>query len=432
MPRIDVVIIGGGQAGLAMSRCLTERRVAHVVLERGRVAERWRSERWDSLRLLTPNWQSRLPGFAYDGPDPDGFMTMPEVTAFLERYARRSGAPVEAETPVVSVTREGQGYQVATTRGAWTARAVVVATGHCDVPVRPAMAGRLSTAVAQLVPSQYRRPSQLPPGGVLVVGASASGLQLADELQRAGRDVAISVGHHTRVPRTYRGRDILWWLDVMGVLRERADQVYDVRVSRAQPSFQLVGRPDRATLDLRSLLARGVCVVGRLLDVDGTRVRVEDDLITTTVSADVKLAVLLRRIDEFAAGSGLAAVVGAPEPFEPHWRSFTLAPDGLDLRTRGITCVIWATGFRRAYPWLQVPVLDGDGEIRHHGGLTAAPGLYVLGLHFLRRRHSSFIDGVGDDARELAADLSRYLDATARCGRVVVCRRTPALGEYAS
>jgi putative flavoprotein involved in K+ transport len=426
MPRIDVVIIGGGQAGLAMSRCLTDRRVAHVVLERGRVAERWRTERWDSLRLLTPNWQSRLPGFAYDGPDPNGFMTMPEVTAFLERYARRGGAPVETETCVRAVTREGRGYEVATTRGTWSARGVVVATGHCDLPAMPPLATRLPRAVTQLTPSQYRRPAELPPGAVLVVGASASGLQLADELQRAGRDVAIAVGHHTRVPRTYRGRDILWWLDAMGVLRETAGQVYDVRVSRAQPSFQLVGRPDRATLDLRGLQARGVCVVGRVLDVDGTRVRVDDDLITTTVSADVKLAVLLRRIDQFVEASGLARTVGPPEPFEPHWRAFTLAPDELDLRARGITSVIWATGFRRAYPWLHVPVLDEDGEIQHHGGLTAAPGLYVLGLHFLRRRHSSFIDGVGDDARELAADLARYLDATAGAGRVAVRRPAAA------
>ena len=414
MARIDVVIIGGGQAGLAISRCLTDRRVAHVVLERGRVAERWRSERWDSLRLLTPNWQSRLPGFAYDGPDPDGYMTMPEVTAFLERYAHRSGAPVEADTRVTSVTRDGHGYQVATTRGTWTARAVVVATGHCDVPVRPSLSARLAASVAQLVPSQYRRPAQLPPGGVLVVGASASGLQLADELHRAGRDVAIAVGHHTRVPRTYRGRDILWWLDAMGVLRETVDQVYDIRVSRAQPSFQLVGRPDRATLDLLTLRARGVHVVGRLLDIDGARVRLDDDLVTTTVSADVKLAVLLRRIDRFAASSGLAGEVGPPEPFEPHWRAFVEAPDVLDLRARGVSTVLWATGFRRAYPWLRVPVLDEAGEIRHHGGLTTSPGLFVIGLQFLRRRNSSFIDGVGADARDLSAAIAHHLDTVVR------------------
>jgi putative flavoprotein involved in K+ transport len=414
MPRTDVVIIGGGQAGLAMSRCLTDRRIAHVVLERGRIAERWRSERWDSLRLLTPNWQSRLPGFAYDGQDPDGFMTMPEVAGFLERYARRAEVPIVTGTSVTAVTQAARGYRVATTTGTWTARAVVVATGYSDTPSVPRVAARLSLGITQVVPAQYRRPSQLPPGGVLVVGASATGLQLADELRQAGRDVTIAVGHHTRVPRTYRGRDILWWLDAMGVLRERADQVYDIRVSRAQPSFQLVGRPDRATLDLLTLRARGVHVVGRLLDVDGVRIRLDDDLVTTTVSADVKLAVLLRRIDRFAASSGLEGEVGPPEPFEPHWRAFVEAPDVLDLRARGVSTVLWATGFRRAYPWLRVPVLDEAGEIRHHGGLTTSPGLFVIGLQFLRRRNSSFIDGVGADARDLSAAIAHHLDTVVR------------------
>ena len=420
MPRTDVVIIGGGQAGLAMSRCLSDRRIAHVVLERGRVAERWRSERWDSLRLLTPNWQSRLPGFAYDGPDPDGFMTMPEVAGFLERYARRAEVPVVTGTEVTAVTPAARGYRVATTTGTWTARVVVVATGHCDTPSVPRLAAGLSLGLTQIVPAQYRRPGQLPPGGVLVVGASATGVQLADELRQAGRDVTIAVGHHTRVPRAYRGRDILWWLDAMGVLRERTDQVYDVAVSRAQPSFQLVGRPDHATLDLLTLRARGVHVVGRLLGVDGPRIRLDDDLVATTVSADVKLAVLLRRIDRFAASAGLEDQVGPPEPFEPHWRAFVEAPTLLDLRARGVSTVVWATGFRRAYPWLRLPVLDGAGEVRHHDGVTTAPGVYVIGLHFLRRRNSSFIDGVGDDARELSAAIAQHLDAVAFTDRVSI------------
>src|SRR5512143_1279317 len=255
MRRTEAVVIGGGQAGLAMSHCLAGSGVDHVVLERGRVAERWRSERWESLRLLTPNWQTRLPGFRYQGPDPDGYMRVAEVVGFLERYARSFAAPVEEGTSVLSVAPAGGGYRVVTDRGTWEAPCVVIATGHCDTPLVPAFAPSLAGDVVQLVPSRYRHPGQLPAGGVLVVGASASGVQLADEIHASGRPVTLAVGRHTRLPRVYRGRDILWWLDAMGVFDESADDVYDLKVSRDQPSLQLVGRPDRATLDLPVLQA---------------------------------------------------------------------------------------------------------------------------------------------------------------------------------
>ena len=404
---VDCVVIGAGQAGLAMSRCLTDRGVNHVVLERGRIGERWRSERWDSLRLLTPNWQSRLPGFRYEGPDPDGYMTMAEVVSYLERYAASFRAPVESGIEVAAVSRAPGGFRVDTTCESWSARTVVIATGYAQHPHVPRLAARLDPTIAQLVPTAYRRPSELVAGGVLVVGASASGLQLADELNRAGRDVTIAVGHHTRLPREYRGADILWWLDRMGIFDETVGQVYDVEVSREQPSLQLVGRPDRATLDLAGLRDRGVRVVGRLADLDGTRARFADDLVATVAASDSKLAGLLHRIDTFIAVKGLSAP--APPDFVPQCLAFADADTSLDLRVAGVGTVLWATGFRRSYPWLRIPVLDEDGEIRHDGGLTPVHGLYVIGLHFLRRRNSSFIDGVGADALALSEHLAEFI-----------------------
>jgi putative flavoprotein involved in K+ transport len=407
MRQTGTIVIGGGQAGLAMSRCLTDLRIDHVVLERGRVAERWRTERWRSLRLLTPNWQTRLPGFRYAGPDPDGYMTMPEVVGFLESYALSFDAPVYSGTTVRAVEPIDAGFVVTTDRGRWRAPTVVIATGYCDQPDVPPMAASLSPDILQLVPGSYRDPQQLPDGGVLIVGASSSGVQLADEIHASERPVTLAVGRHTRLPRRYRGRDILWWFDAMGIFSEAADQVYDLEISRRQPSLQLVGRPDHVSLDLPILQARGVRLVGRLRGVQGTRVAFTDDLVVHTVAADVRLARLLQRIEAFASAHGLDT--GGAEPFVPFFWPAE-APTSMDLRAAGITTVIWATGFRRSYPWLKVPVLDARGEIRHDGGVTPAPGLYVLGLQFLRRRNSSFIDGVGADAAAIAHDLARRLD----------------------
>lgn len=403
--RTDTLVIGGGQAGLAMSRWLTERSIAHVILERGRVGERWRSERWDSLRLLTPSWQTRLPGQRYEGPDPDGYMNMKEVVGYLERFAESLQASIRTGTTVQKVERAGAGYRVTTDQGIWEAMNVVIATGYCDVPHVPEMGRDLSPDIAQVVPARYKNPGQLAQGGVLVVGASATGIQLADEIHASGRPVTLAVGRHSRLPRVYRGRDILWWLDAMGVFDQSSEDVFDIEISRRQPSLQLVGRPDRETLDLPIAESRGVRLVGRAVSADGSRVSFADDLVAHTVSADVRLARLIQKIDEHVDRSGLAAEVGPAVPFQPfHWPQD--APTEIDLEAEGIRTVLWATGFRRRYPWLQVPVLDERGEIRHDGGVTPAPGLYVMGHYFLRRRKSSFIDGVGDDARDLSAHIA--------------------------
>ena len=409
MRRTDVVIVGGGQAGLAMSRCLVDAGIDHIVLERGRIAERWRTERWDSLRLLTPNWQTRLPGFNYAGPDPDGFMTAGEVAAHLEHYASSFAAPVEDDTVVSELSAIGTGYRIVTSRDTWLARCVVIATGYCDVSHVPRTAASLTPRVRQIVPTEYRKPEDLDTGGVLVVGASATGVQIADELLRAGRDVTIAAGHHTRVPRLYRGRDIMWWLDRSGLLDVGADGVYDIDVSRGQRSFQLVGRPDRASIDLSTLRKHGARVVGHLRGTDRSHVWFDDDLVATTAASDAKLAMLLKRLDDFSSAAGLDTLVGDAEPFEPIWPEFLAAPASLDLHAEGITSVVWATGYRRRYSWLRLPVLDRHGDVAHQGGVTSSPGLYVLGMQFQRRRNSNFIDGVGKDARYLAGEIAAHL-----------------------
>jgi len=403
MRRIEAVIIGGGQSGLALSRCLTDVGIEHVVLERGEVGERWRRASWDSLRLLTPRWQARLPGWSYQGDDPDGYMDWRETVGYLEGFARSFPAPIVTGVSVTSVRRHAGRFIVDTTSGAWRADHVVIATGDCQQTRRPPFAGRLPGDIVQMDPTRYRNPRDLPDGGVLVVGASSTGVQLANEIHASGRAVTMSVGRHTRLPRTYRGTDILWWLDRMGVLGERADQVPDLEASRQQPSLQLVGTPERRTLDLRQLIRAGVRLVGRAVDASGDTVHFDDALVEATVAADVKMARLLERIERFIEAEGLVEGLSPADDFEP--TPFLDAPARLDLAAEGIRSVVWATGYRRDYGWLHAPALDAEGEIMHAGGVTPVPGLYVLGLRFLRRRKSSFIDGAADDARDLTTHI---------------------------
>jgi putative flavoprotein involved in K+ transport len=407
MARTDVIVIGAGQAGLAMSRHLVDRGIDHAVLERGHVAERWRSERWDSLHLLTPRWQSRLPGWSYLGPDPDGYMTRTEVTRYLEDYSRSFSAPVHTGVAVEAVERDDAGFRVETTAGAWRAASVVIATGYCDLATVPPFAAGLAPDIVQVVPTAYRNPGQLPDGPVLVVGASSTGIQLASEIERSGRHVTLAVGGHTRLPRNYRGLDIMAWLDAMGVLSETADQVWDVDASRDEPSLQLIGDEGHRSLDLGILQAEGVRVVGRVLDVHGRQVALADDLAASVEHAEAKMHRLLDRVDAFIASGRLAGTFPAAD--RPPTVPVPTSPAALDLGEAGIRTVVWATGYRREYPWLHVPVLDHRGELRHEGGVTPEPGLYTLGLYFMRRRNSSFLDGVGADAAELADHIQRRL-----------------------
>lgn len=391
-----------------MSRRLAERSIDHVVLERGEVANTWKKERWDSLRLLTPNWQSRLPGYAYDGGDPDGFMTVPQVIEFIESYAGVISAPVQPWTNVESVTASGDGYLVRTNRGEWRCRAVVLAGGACNLARVPAASEAMAPDIGQLSAAEYRRPEQLEDGGVLVVGASATGVQLADEIQRSGRAVTLAVGEHVRMPRTYRGRDIQWWMDAAGILDERYDEVDDLNRARNVPSPQLVGTEQRTTLDLNALTDIGVRLVGRIAGAAGYKAQFSGSLRNVCALADLKMDRLLDTIDEWAADSVAAGDVEDPHRF-PRTRVDDSPPLGIDMRKQGIRSIVWATGFKPDFSWLEVPVFDRKGRLRHDGGVVAAPGMYVLGLTFLRRRKSSFIHGAEDDTRDLADHLVSYL-----------------------
>jgi putative flavoprotein involved in K+ transport len=431
--RVTAVVIGAGHAGLAASRFLTGRSIDHVVLERGEVANSWRRERWDSLRLLTPNFQSRLPGHRYDGPDPDGYMTMGEVIDFISRYAKVSRAPVRTNTNVTSLKRTDDEYHVTTSDGDYRCRCVVIASGACNLPSVPRLRDAVPESIEQFTPSNYRNPAQLPDGGVIVVGPSATGVQLAAEIHRSGRPVTLSVGEHVRLPRTYRGRDVLWWMESSGVWDERYDAIDDLTRARRLPSPQLVGTPERATLDLNTLSSMGVELVGRLAAMRDGRALFSGGLRNLFALADLKMERLLDTFDNWARtrtssvrlppsrkasadhcslGEGGQADWGSdfgnPERFEP-----THVPESsrlqIDLRSGEVRSIVWATGFRPDYSWMHVPVVDEKGHLRHEGGLVSSPGMYALGLPVLRRRKSSFIHGAEEDAREVIDHLTAYL-----------------------
>jgi putative flavoprotein involved in K+ transport len=378
------------------------------VLERGEVANSWRRERWDSLRLLTPNWQSRLPGLRYDGPEPDGYMTTGEVTEFIERFAKVSNSPVRTGENVTSVRRADDGYRVTTNLGEISCRTVVIASGACNQPAVPPLRDAVPPSVEQLTPFDYSDPGRLPDGGVLVVGASATGVQLAAELQRSGRPVTLSVGEHVRLPRTYRGRDVLWWMDASGVWDQRYDELDDLTRARRLPSPQLVGTPERATLDLNALTSLGVELVGRLAAVRDGRALFSGGLRNALSLADLKMDRLLATFDEWSATDARGTGIDPAERF-----ARTRRPEStrlqLDLHSGEIRSIVWATGFRPDYRWLQVPVVNEKGHLQHDGGVVESPGLYALGLPVMRRRKSSFIYGIEDDAREITDHLAGYL-----------------------
>lgn len=404
--RTPVVIIGAGQAGLAMSHQLVGRSIDHVVLERGEVAHSWRTERWDSLRLLTPNWMCRLPGHRYEGPDPDGFMSKDEVVALLARYSASFGAPVHEHVTVGDVRARSRGFEVVTDQGTWCCDVVVAATGASSEPHVPAVAADLPDEIQQMTALKYRSSAQVSGGGVLVVGASASGAQIADELQRSGRQVTLAVGEHVRVPRHYRGRDIHWWMNALGQLDERFDEVDDIGRARRLPSLQLVGSAERRTLDINALIDAGVEMVGKLMGVTGGKAQFSGALSHLVTNADLKQDRLLARIDDFAHEHGLHTEL--PEPNRPGRTALAAVPTELELGR--FETVVWATGYQPTYRWLDRAAFDQHDRLVHDGGVCALPGLYLLGLPFMRRRKSSFIDGVGPDASELVSHLHSYLD----------------------
>jgi putative flavoprotein involved in K+ transport len=401
MPRVDTLIVGAGQAGLALSRELSASGVEHVLLERGRVAQRWR-ERWPSLTLLTPNWMNRLPG---DTPiaDPDGYLTRDALIARLEAYAAATEAPVLERTRVLDVRRGREGLLVATDGGTWRARNVVVATGAAAVPKLPGVAAGAPPQVAQLHAAAYRCADALPPGGVLVVGAGPSGQQLALELRRAGRTVVLAAGRHARMVRRHRGADAWCWLRRIGELDRTIDEVADPAAARRAASLVLTGANGGEDLGLGVLRRHGVLLAGRLVGWDGATARFGGDLGAVAAAADARMR---RLLDRFEAAHVRAHAQAASLAFDaaPGPAPLDLGPGvcALDLPAAGISTIVWATGFTRRYDWLPAEAVGPDGELRHRRGVTPVPGLLALGLPFQHRRTSHMIGGVGADAAHLA------------------------------
>ncbi|MEZ5557093.1 MAG: NAD(P)-binding domain-containing protein [Pseudomonadales bacterium] len=408
--RVDVVVVGGGQAGLATSVMLRELGIDHVVFERGEIGQRWRHERWRSLRLLTPNWMCRLPNQEYDGADRDDFMTKDEAADFLCRYAHRQQVEVASGTEVTEVVPERDGFLVVANEQVWRCRAVVDASGAFGRAKLPPLAAEFPAGLHQLAAADYRVPDQLPDGGVLVVGASATGLQIAEELLTSGRRVTLAVGEHVRMPRSYRGRDVYWWLNRSGVLHETIEDVDDIERARRVPSPQLIGRHG-CNMDLNRLQDLGAEIVGRVVAVRGRTIQFSGGLANHLKSADLKMHRMLDRFDQTPA-DGLDL---APPDRPQASRSPTAPRLELSLDSGEFSSVFWATGYRPDHRWLRLPAFDRKGRLTHDAGVVrAVPGLYTLGHTFLRSRKSSFLYGVDEDVRHIAAHLRRYLDGAFR------------------
>ena len=398
----EVLVVGAGQAGVAMSEHLSRSGVPHIVLERRRIAERWRTERWDSLVTNGPAWHDRFPGMEFADYEPDAFIPKDDVAQYFEDYAARFEAPIRCGVEVRSVRKlEGRpGFVAETTSGPIEARFVVAATGAFQLPAIPTLVPSES-GIEQLHSSQYRNPEQLPAGKVLVIGAGSSGVQIADELQRAGRDVTLAVGPHDRPPQRYRGRNFVWWLGVLGKWEAAAPPEGAEHVTIA-----VSGARGGHTVDFRDLAANGITLVGRANAYDDGVMRFGADLAANIRNGDENYLSLLDEADAYIARNGLDL------PEEPEAR--VLGPDPecvtnpileLDLREAGITSIVWATGFRTDYSWLQVDAFDASGRPRHQRGVSSEPGVYFLGLPWQSRRGSSFIWGVWHDAKHIADQI---------------------------
>lgn len=401
--RVQTLVVGGGQAGLAMSHMLTKRGCPHLVLERSRIAERWRTERWDGLRFQFPNWSVQLPDFPFPHTDPNGFATSSEIVEFISAYAAFVAAPIRCGVSVVALRAQdgGTGFVAETSDGRIKADNVVVATGPYQHPVIPSLL-QGDADVLQVHASQYKSPDLLPPGGVLVVGSGASGAQIAEELFRAGRRVYLSVGRHTRVPRRYRGRDLIWWLSEMGLDRTTAEERGP---DRAKPL--ITGAFGGDTIDFRRFAAEGVTLLGRVQAFHHCIVDLAPDLAKRLAYGDVSYSVFLDRVDAHVQRHALDT------PEDPSARSVWPDPPclteplrHLDLRAAKISAVVWATGYAYEFGWLDVPVLNAHGQPVHRQGVTNVPGLYFLGLRWLSNFKSSLLSGIGEDAARLAAHIA--------------------------
>jgi putative flavoprotein involved in K+ transport len=409
----EVVVIGGGQAGLALSYYLTEQSRPHVVLEQGCVAESWRSKRWDSLRLVGPNRTLELPGFPDAGDDPDGFMGKDEVATHLEAYACSFGAPVREGVRVTAVVPDpnGAGFLAQTDEGTYAAAQVVVATGALQRPFIPVLAADLPAHIAQVVPYAYRSPAALPPGAVLVVGSGQAGCQIAEELRRAGRPVYLSVGRSWWAPRRYRGRDLSLWLRAVGWFDRTVDSL-PTGARTGLPNPQFTGSGGGRDLNVHTLTAEGVVLLGRLWRIRDGTIALAPGLAENLAAGDEQAFGTLQAIDDHIREQGLDAPAADPPDYLRSTEELARGtPANLDLDAAGVSAVIWATGYRPDLGWVQLPVLDPEGYPVQRRGVTAVTGLYVLGLDWLHTSKSGLFAGIGEDAVYLAEQIAERASA---------------------
>lgn len=402
---LDVVVVGGGQAGLSVSFCLAQRGIGHVVLEKQRIAHSWRNERWDSFCLVTPNWQCQLPGFPYAGPDPDGFMPKTEIVEYVEAFARHFDAPVMEGVEVYAVKKNSllDHFEVNTSAGEFSAASVVIATGAFHKPRIPAAAKTIPEHIVQLPSSRYKNPEQLPAGSVLVVGSGQSGCQIAEDLHFAGRQVHLSLGDAPRSPRTYRGRDVVAWLDQFGYYDTPIDAHPDVDLVRNKTNHYLTGRDGGREIDLRRLALEGMDLYGFLTDINGSELRFAPDLGQRLDAADAVYVGICQLIDRYIEEHGLQ-VPAAPE-YKPCWRP-AVERLTLELEERNIRAIVWAIGFEHDFSFVKAPVLDARGYPRHERGLTAEQGLYFIGLPWLYTWGSARFSGIARDAEHVARKVA--------------------------
>jgi putative flavoprotein involved in K+ transport len=400
MQHHSVIIVGGGQAGLSISYYLKERGIDHMVFEKNTIGHAWRNQRWDTFCLVTPNWQCRLPGFPYQGTDPDGFMQRDDIVSYIEAYAHSFQPPVREGVAVQQVRQRSRGqFQVKTSMGEFTANQVVIATGGYHRPKIPTFAARFAPTVRQIHSSEYKNPQSLPPGAVLVVGTGQSGCQIAEDLHLAGRQVHLCVGGAPRSPRRYRGKDVVDWLETMGYYDIPIDQHPQKASVRHKTNHYLTGRDGGREIDLRQLALEGMQLYGRLTDIQGTELQFDNTLKQNLDQADAVANSIRQTIDQFIEKHQLTA---PPEPpYQPVWEPETYLL-GLDYARANITSVIWAIGYHADFSWIDVPVFNGAGYPSHDRGVTAVDGLYFLGLPWLHTWGSGRFSGISQDAQYLA------------------------------
>ena len=405
---VEVMIIGGGQAGLALSYYLTQQGRTHLVLEQGRVGESWRSQRWDSFTLITPTWMNKLPGFPYQGGDPDGFMPRENIVAYLDQYAASFNAPLHCGIRVTAVRQQpgGDGYLVEAEEMTFEARNVVLATGAYPKPKIPTASADLRVDICQMHTSEYRNPQTLPSGAVLVVGTGQSGCQIAEELHQSGRQVYLSTSSCGRVPRRYRGRDVSWWLTRMGFFDRTIDQLPSPNAAFAC-SPQLSGAQGGHDINLRQFAREGIILLGHLQAVQGKQIILAPDLEENLAKADAFAIQMMQAIDEYIKKIGMDVAANSTTDEVPsNCASSTKPILTLDLQSAGISTIMWASGYELEFGWVQIPVFDGVGYPIHQRGVTAFPGLYFLGLHWLYKMKSAILYGVGEDAAFIASAIA--------------------------